>query len=61
MTPPTALASGAKGVKMNSLSKDFESITITGYYTRDIRFPVFHMSQSLAAIFLINRIDIFTR
>ncbi len=28
---------------MTSLDTAFEDITITGFYTRDIRFPVFHV------------------
>ncbi|CAD6579540.1 MAG: L-galactonate dehydratase [Alectoria sarmentosa] len=39
MAPPAALANGATGVKTIDRHKDFEAITITGYYTRDIRFP----------------------
>ena len=41
MTPPVALADDTARLKMDTLHQDFEAITITGYYTRDIRFPVF--------------------
>lgn len=43
MAPPAAQANGTTGVKTIDRHKDFEAITITGYYTRDIRFPVFHI------------------
>lgn len=43
MAPPAAQANGTTGAKPNDPQKDFEAITITGYYTRDIRFPVSHI------------------
>ena len=43
MVPPAAQANGTTGAKQNGPQKDFEDITITGFYTRDIRFPVFHI------------------
>ena len=43
MTTPAAQANATKRVQATSLHKDFGEITITGYYTRDIRFPVIHI------------------
>ena len=43
MTPPAAQATDTTAVKMTSPNKGFKAITITGYYTRDIRFPVCHI------------------
>lgn len=60
MTPPAAQANGTTEIKLTSRQKDFEAITITGYYTRDIRFPV-STSQWRASILLINRIDLSAR
>ena len=40
MTSPSVQANGTTEIKTASRHKDFEAITITGYYTRDIRFPV---------------------
>ena len=40
MTSPSDQANGTTKIKTASPHKDFEAITITGFYTRDIRFPV---------------------
>lgn len=42
MTPPADQPNDTTAVRMTTLPQNFEAITITGYYTRDIRFPVRH-------------------
>ena len=42
MKASVARTDSTMAVKTTSRHKDFEDITITGYYTRDIRFPVCH-------------------
>ena len=41
---------------MISLYKDFEAITITGYYVRDIRFPVSHLLEGVDIANASNRL-----